>query len=195
MQPSIDMARANIFMTSHQPARTLRLHFSGTDSLRASCSSDSLCTVTDDMLLDVVLFANARVLQLKKLVQDAAGIPVMQQEIFLNSQGLPLRSCDTLLACGVCSADDVTIVVKPVQAMRIWHLFVKDVTGKTMTIEAEPTSIVYELKYAVQTRTGIPVDQQRLIYSGRQLQDAQSLCSHGLTKECTVHVVLRLSGD
>jgi hypothetical protein len=75
------------------------------------------------------------------------------------------------------------------------QLFVKTMTGKTITFTPTLDATVAELKLMVQEKEGIPPDQQRLVFGGEQLEDSDSLRSRGIGKECTIHLVLRLRGS
>lgn len=126
---------------------------------------------------------------LKQFINEREGIPADQQRLIFGGKQLEDERC--LSDYNVQKESTVHLVLRLRGGMQI---FVRTLTGKTITVDVEHTENLRTLKERILAKEGIPIDQQRLIFAGKSLEDEKTIADYNIRKESTVHLVLRLRG-
>jgi len=125
----------------------------------------------------------------KAKIAEKEGIPPEQQRLIFGGQ--QLQDSKTIDDYDV--GDDATLHL----VLRLrggMQLFVKTLTGKTVSIEVEEGESIEDVKAKIAEKEGIPPEQQRLIFGGQQLQDSKTIDDYDVGDDATLHLVLRLRG-
>ncbi|KAL5705293.1 hypothetical protein ACHQM5_023618 [Ranunculus cassubicifolius] len=127
-----------------------------------------------------------RIKDVKSTIESMVGIPIVKQK--LNIGQVRLEDHRTLAEMNILPGETLSLISGSMQ------VFVKGLSGNTITLGVDPFDTVNVIKEMIEEHDGMHIDQQRLIFAGKQLEGQRTLADYNIQKGDTIHLVLRLCG-
>ena len=131
-----------------------------------------------------------RIKNIKSKIQENEGIHPDQQRLFFSRK--ELEDEYTLRDYDVENEATIDLVLRSKVG---YQIFARTLSGKTVTLEVEPSDTIEDIKTKVQEKEGINSDQQRLTFSGQELEDRYTLSDYNIQKKATCQLILKGDGD
>ncbi|XP_052413151.1 uncharacterized protein LOC127958353 [Carassius gibelio] len=135
----------------------------------------------------------ATVGELKKLISQIIGEPSYKQKLSAdNGSRISLEDeSRTLSSYGLHSGSVVSLLITNPGPFQV---FVRNEKGQTGTYEVDINETVDQLQAKIYRKERVPMDQQRLIFNGRQLESGRKLQEYDISSGSSIHMTLRLRG-
>ena len=172
--------KSNLILSTVGPLGALQIKVTRREHMKPVKEQTIVISVNGSDKIGHVIY---KILTEENIIRKTEGMHVV-----LSFAGGDMREDSTLSSYGV--VDQSTLMLRPSRM----QIFVKTLTGKTITLEAMHTCTIACFKKKIMEHEGIPIDQQRLVFAGMQLEDGHTLSYYNIQRESTIHLVLRLRG-
>ncbi len=146
---------------------------------------------------EVTPTANQTIAALKREIEAKNSMLASTRQLFF--QGIELEDSSTLVQCGLsdgsivdCSSSRPIAATNSSGSAGEMHLFVKTLTGKTVTVIIQPTDTILDVKQKITEKEGVALAHQCLICAGKQLENSRSIQDCGIQHQSVLHLVLRV---
>lgn len=137
-------------------------------------------------MIDLEADLDESIKNIKRKIQDKKGIPSEQQRLMFN--GKEMNDYHTLSDYNIQNGSTVHLIKRVRDGMEIFANLTTSV-GKPVRLQVEPTDTIKNVKTKVQVKTGIPPDQQRLVFAREELKDSLTLADYYINNGATLVLI------
>lgn len=140
--------------------------------------------------ISLVVESSETITKLKKRIRDTDTTPISQYGLIIA--GKNLEDGRTLSDHNIQNESTLHMVLITFQSGTEMQIFVKPLTGKTITLMVYISETIGDVKEHIYQVEGFPPDRIHLIFDGRYLEDGKTLRDYNIKKDSTLHLHPRM---